>query len=108
MPTASARPSVGPVTQHTRTLTSLIPIPIRKSSLERGSFATSFDREVPRFHGIEPSISLTYDSSAGNGLVGVGWQLQAGSYIARAGRRPAVGHDQRRPAADPFLDGLGS
>jgi hypothetical protein len=50
-----------------------------------GGFATQLKVEVPEFHGIEPGIAFTYDSSQGNGLMGVGWRLEAGSYISRTG-----------------------
>jgi hypothetical protein len=51
-----------------------------------GAFSTNVAVQVPGFHGIEPSIALNYDSTSPNGLVGVGWRLDAGSYITRAGR----------------------
>jgi Salmonella virulence plasmid 65kDa B protein len=50
-----------------------------------GSFSTEVAVEVPSFHGIEPSVSLTYDSTRPDGLVGVGWRLNAASYVARSG-----------------------
>jgi hypothetical protein len=70
---------------------------------EDGAFSTSVPIEVPPFHGIEPSIALTYDSTRPNGLVGVGWRLDAASYIARAGRH---GGGPRFDGTDVFiLDG---
>jgi RHS repeat-associated protein len=50
-----------------------------------GAFSTEVTVKVPPFHGIEPSIALRYGSSKPDGLVGVGWRLDAGSYITRAG-----------------------
>jgi RHS repeat-associated protein len=50
-----------------------------------GTFSTSVTVTVPPFHGIEPSIALSYDSSRPDGLVGVGWRLDAASYVARTG-----------------------
>jgi RHS repeat-associated protein len=50
-----------------------------------GSFEDSFPIQVPGFHGVEPRVSLDYDSAAGNGEVGVGWHLRAGSEIVRGG-----------------------
>jgi hypothetical protein len=50
-----------------------------------GSFAHALPIQVPGFHGIEPRVSLDYDSAAGNGEVGVGWRLQVGSTITRSG-----------------------
>lgn len=37
----------------------------------------------PGRHGMQPSISLSYNSQGGNGLLGVGWSLNAGSSISR-------------------------
>ena len=48
-----------------------------------GSFWTSYPIEVPSYHGLEPNLGLTYDSGAGNGLLGVGWELSGFSYIQR-------------------------
>ncbi|HTQ21993.1 RHS repeat-associated core domain-containing protein [Mycobacterium sp.] len=50
-----------------------------------GTFSTSVSVTVPTFHGIEPSIALNYDSARPDGLVGVGWRLDAASYVARTG-----------------------
>ena len=49
-----------------------------------GAFATSVPIELPSFHGITPSISLQYDSQAGNGPAGIGWSLAGFSQIRRA------------------------
>jgi RHS repeat-associated protein len=69
----------------------------------RGSFSTEVAVQVPAFHGIEPSISLTYDSTRPDGLLGVGWRLDAASYITRAG---AHGGAPRFEGSDVFmLDG---
>jgi hypothetical protein len=38
---------------------------------------------VPPFHGLEPHLRLTYDSNAGNGLLGVGWSLAGLSTVQR-------------------------
>jgi hypothetical protein len=40
----------------------------------------------PGPNGVQPSISLTYNSQGGNGLVGVGWNLGAVSSIERCAR----------------------
>ena len=64
----------------------------------QGSFSTSVAIEAPPFHGIEPQVVLSHDSANGNGLVGVGWRLEAGSYITRAGRT-AERHGSTRPIA---------
>ena len=65
-----------------------------------GSFSTAVPIAVPPFHGIEPSLALTYNSSRGNGFVGVGWALSGLSVIERASPgRGAPRHD----ANDIFL-----
>src|SRR5207302_1949772 len=38
-----------------------------------GRFTSSYQLQVPAFHGIEPALLLQYDSQATNGPVGVGW-----------------------------------
>ena len=68
-----------------------------------GSYSTSVAVTVPAFHGIEPSIALSYDSARPDGLVGVGWRLDAASYVARTGRH---GGTPRFDDTDVFtLDG---
>src|SRR5262245_26744098 len=61
-------------------------------SLERtisanANFTDSVAIAVPPFHGLEPSLGLTYGSGAGNGFVGVGWRLSGLSAIERASVR---------------------
>jgi RHS repeat-associated protein len=68
---------------------------------DQGSFATSLAIEAPPFHGIEPHVVLSHDSAKGNGLVGVGWRLEAGSTITRAGRHG--GTPRFDDATDRFL-----
>ena len=54
-----------------------------------GSFAYSIPIEVPPgTNGIAPSLSLTYNSNAGNGICGVGWQLSGLPYITRDSTYP--------------------
>jgi hypothetical protein len=55
-----------------------------------GAFSESLPVRVPTFHGIEPHISLDYDSAAGNGEMGVGWRLAGGSRIVRIGSGGAL------------------
>jgi hypothetical protein len=60
---------------------------------ERGSYQTSLVIDVPTFHAITPHIQLSYDSNAGDGLLGVGWRLEAASTdysLVREDRRPSV------------------
>jgi RHS repeat-associated protein len=48
-----------------------------------GDYQTSVALEVPEYYGLEPSLSLAYSSSGGNGPAGIGWRLAAGSTIRR-------------------------
>ncbi len=50
-----------------------------------GSAITSIPISVPSHHGLEPSLALSYSSSAGNGIMGVGWNLTGFPYIERQG-----------------------
>lgn len=50
-----------------------------------GTFTDDIAIRVPAFHNITPELSLAYDSSARNGLAGVGWTLNGPSEIERAG-----------------------
>ncbi len=51
---------------------------------ELGNARYELDLDVPRGpNGMQPEISLTYHSGAGNGLVGVGWSLSGLSAIHR-------------------------
>ena len=48
-----------------------------------GSYRQQVPIDVPNFRGIEPNVSLVYDSNSGHGMAGVGWSLQPLSYIER-------------------------
>lgn len=50
-----------------------------------GSFSQTIPIAVPSYYGIEPSLALSYNSSAGNGIAGVGWSLSGWSTIERKG-----------------------
>ncbi|WPB74323.1 toxin TcdB middle/N-terminal domain-containing protein [Archangium violaceum] len=68
-----------------------------------GAFSTSEPITVPAFHGLEPSLRLTYSSSGGSGVAGAGWSLEGFSTIVRAS--PGKG-TPRYDGADLFvLDG---
>ncbi|MCK5480226.1 MAG: putative Ig domain-containing protein, partial [Gammaproteobacteria bacterium] len=51
----------------------------------------------PGIAGMQPGLSLAYNSQTGNGLLGVGWSLQGLSAISRCGTTPAQ---------DGFIDGV--
>jgi RHS repeat-associated protein len=70
----------------------------------RGSYQTSIDILVPKFHTIAPSIRLFYDSNGGNGPLGMGWSLSAASEITRTSRLKGA---PRYNGDDQFwLDGM--
>jgi RHS repeat-associated protein len=69
-----------------------------------GSFTNSVPIDVPAFHGLEPPVSLEYDSNGGNGELGVGWRLNAGSRVLRSGADNSL---PRFDGSDVFaLDGV--
>ena len=49
----------------------------------KGAYQKTVAVEVPAFHGIQPRVALTYDSTGGNGPLGFGWRLEAESRITR-------------------------
>jgi RHS repeat-associated protein len=63
-----------------------------------GSYRHDVAIAVPPFHGLEPQLRLSYSSSGGNGLVGVGWHLDGFGVIeltsARQGTPRFDGKDQ--------------
>jgi RHS repeat-associated protein len=70
-----------------------------------GVFTESIPIEVPPFHGIEPHLSVNYNSDSSFGLMGVGWSLSGFSTIQRTGSgRGAPGYDGGvLQTADTFL-----
>jgi hypothetical protein len=48
-----------------------------------GGFSTEIPILVPSYHGLEPGLALSYNSSGGNGFVGAGWELSGFSVIER-------------------------
>src|SRR5262249_23326041 len=46
-----------------------------------GAYQTVIAIEAPLYHGIQPQLRIVYDSSAGSGVLGVGWRLAGLSEI---------------------------
>lgn len=62
-------------------------VPGRSSVSARGSFRYSIPLWVPRGRaGMEPSLSVGYDSHGSNGILGVGWHLEGASAITRGNK----------------------
>jgi Salmonella virulence plasmid 65kDa B protein len=58
---------------------------------ESGAATVSIPIQVPRgIGGIEPQLSLSYSSAAGNGLIGLGWTLSGISAITRCPKTMAT------------------
>src|SRR5262245_5879153 len=71
---------------------------------DRGAYTDRIDIAVPEYFGIEPQLALVYNSQAGAGIAGSGWQLEGGSAIMRTGRNGGV---PSFTAEDVFMfDGL--
>jgi len=84
-PPASSEPAKErtPLSDITRTPTP--EIPTRTWNVDgRGAFGDTIPIDVPAFRSITPQLSLTYDSSAGNGWTGVGWRMGGMARIERA------------------------
>ncbi|MBK7078323.1 MAG: VCBS repeat-containing protein [Myxococcales bacterium] len=60
--------------------------------------------EPPVYHGIEPHLAISYRSSNGNGMLGVGWQLSGLSVIERVS--PGRGLPRNDAADIWLLDGV--
>ncbi len=67
-----------------------------------GIYQETIPIAVPPFRGLEPKIGLSYQSSSGNGLVGVGWNLLVGGWVERASRGKGA---PRYDDSDIFLMG---
>jgi hypothetical protein len=51
-----------------------------------GSFSYTYPIRIPQgVNGIQPDISLVYNSNGGNGMLGMGWSLSGLPVIARDG-----------------------
>jgi Salmonella virulence plasmid 65kDa B protein len=72
--------------------------PLPPTTAWNGSFTTAIPIEVPSFRGLEPQLSLSYDSNRGirniptvGGWSGVGWSIDGLSSITRISGSTAVG-----------------
>ena len=92
----------------------LSPSPSVAAGALRGSFSVASGGEstyaiplpvLPGRAGIEPSLSITYDSSAGEGPLGVGFTLSGLSTISRCPRNVAQ-DDEIAPVRDDETDAL--
>ncbi|NUQ77951.1 MAG: type IV secretion protein Rhs, partial [Polyangiaceae bacterium] len=84
-----------------------LPVNFSMTSAGEASLVIPF-RTVPG-RGVEPSISLTYSSSGGNGILGMGFTISAGSAITRCPSNLAQDGEIREIRYDQFdklcLDG---
>ncbi|MDW4812180.1 RHS repeat-associated core domain-containing protein [Shewanella fidelis] len=60
----------------------------------------------PGRNGIQPKVSLSYNSQSGNGIAGVGWSLNAGSVISRCSATYAQDGFNRSVMFDAYTDRL--
>lgn len=67
--------------------------------LYHGSFGDSVSIEVPKFRGLEPQLELSYNSSGGNGNIGLGWALSSFGTIERTNDRGTPNYN----SGDDFL-----
>ncbi len=66
-----------------------------------GSFSSTIDIKLPpRLKNMAPKLSLEYNSHAGNGMLGMGWQLTGLPVIKRAAYTGAINYS----AADTFVE----
>ncbi|MCC5855649.1 MAG: VCBS repeat-containing protein [Idiomarina sp.] len=61
---------------------------------ESGSASISVPIDLPPVQGISPDVSFVYDSQSGDGQLGVGWSLAAGSGITRCPQNIAMDGQQ--------------
>ena len=79
-------------------------MPLLAEVSDKGTYQASIHIIVPQFHSIAPSIRLTDDFNSGNGPMGTGWSLSAGSEITRTSGLKGVA---RYDVNDQFwLDGV--
>ncbi|HUQ04806.1 MAG TPA: FG-GAP-like repeat-containing protein [Kofleriaceae bacterium] len=68
-----------------------------------GTFSEQLRIEVPGFRDLTPNLGLSYDSSDGNGWVGVGWSLEGVGVVERAS--PGKGSPRFNTTDIYLLDG---
>src|SRR5215208_2082074 len=61
----------------------LLPMPAFAQGDPSGAYKSGVPIEVPAYHGLEPDLGLSYNSSSRNGPLGVGWGISAISEIRR-------------------------
>lgn len=66
-----------------------------------GAYTENVPIEIPAFRGLEPKLSLNYNSSGRNGYLGMGWSLSGISVIERAS--PGRGAPRYGAANDIWL-----
>ena len=68
-----------------------------------GALAYSIPLEIPAgINGMQPNLSIDYNSQGGNGLLGWGWDLGGLSCISRSGQ--TLYHDGKMTAADLTIE----
>ena len=89
--------STSEVEQQAEVLNDFIPVPDTESEFNgatKGNFSVSLTGGAtyslpiavpPGINGVEPQIAITYNSQAGNGLAGYGWNIAGLSSISRVG-----------------------
>ena len=67
-----------------------------------GSYSESLPIEVPAGrNGVQPKLSLSYNSNGGNGIVGVGWSLQGLPVISRINYGRGINYDGQDTFSGP-------
>ena len=86
-------------------------IPIQSGVSPTGSVTYQVPVEVyPGIHGMQPQLSINYNSLSGNGLFGVGWSLSGLSCIVRSSKNYYFDNKVEAIGMNPsdvfFLDGI--